>query len=62
MTRDEFEEGLIAVAAPVFGEDGGVITAVTVGGPAYRFKPEQVEEYAQFVMETANSISERLKK
>ena len=62
ITRDEFEEGLIAVAAPVFGEGGGVITAVTIGGPAYRFKPEQVEEYAQLVVQTANAISERLKR
>ncbi len=62
ITRDEFEEGLIAVAAPVFGEGGEVITAVTIGGPAYRFKPEQVEEYAQLVVQTGQAISARLKK
>lgn len=55
-TRDEFEEGLVALAAPVFNERGQVVTAVTIGGPAYRFPPEQSSEFAQRVQETAAAI------
>jgi DNA-binding IclR family transcriptional regulator len=56
-TRDEFEEGLVAFAAPVSNGEGKVITAVTIGGPAYRFSPEQDEEFASRVIETAAAIS-----
>jgi DNA-binding IclR family transcriptional regulator len=56
-TRDEFEEGLVAFAAPVSNGEGKMITAVTIGGPAYRFSPEQEEEFASRVIETAAAIS-----
>jgi DNA-binding IclR family transcriptional regulator len=56
-TRDEFEEGLVAFAAPVSNGEGKMITAVTIGGPAYRFSPEQDEEFASRVIETAAAIS-----
>ena len=60
-TRDEFEEGLVAFAAPVLNGEGRVITAVTIGGPSYRFTPEKESEFAQNVIRTAQAISERLK-
>jgi DNA-binding IclR family transcriptional regulator len=56
-TQDEFEEGLVAFAAPVFNAGGKVIAAVTTGGPAYRFPPEQASEFADRVKETAAAIS-----
>jgi DNA-binding IclR family transcriptional regulator len=56
-TRDEFEEGLVAYAAPVLNGEGRVVTAVTIGGPAYRLPTEQDEEFASRVKETAQAIS-----
>ena len=38
--RRELEEGLVAVAAPVFDPGGGCVAAVSVSGPAFRLRPE----------------------
>ena len=40
----ELEDGLVAVAAPVFGPGGGCVAAVSVSGPAYRMPPGQLDE------------------
>lgn len=37
MVRDEFERGLVAVAAPVRGFDGRIVAALNVSGPTFRF-------------------------
>lgn len=39
----ELEEGLVAVAAPVFGPDGSVVAAVSISGPEYRMLPETLD-------------------
>jgi IclR family transcriptional regulator, acetate operon repressor len=36
----ELEEGLVAVAAPVFGPAGDCVAALSISGPAYRMQPE----------------------
>jgi DNA-binding IclR family transcriptional regulator len=41
----------------VLNGEGRVITAVTIGGPAYRFPTEQDEEFASRVKEMAQAIS-----
>jgi IclR family acetate operon transcriptional repressor len=38
----ELEEGLVAVAAPVFGAGGGCVAALSVSGPAFRMPPDQL--------------------
>jgi len=38
---EEFAEGLNSVAAPVRNNDGGIVAAVTIHGPAYRFPADQ---------------------
>jgi IclR family transcriptional regulator, acetate operon repressor len=40
----ELEDGLVAVAAPVFGPDGGCSAALSISGPAYRMPPEKLDE------------------
>jgi DNA-binding IclR family transcriptional regulator len=40
----ELEEGLVAVAAPVFGTGGGCVAALSVSGPAFRMPPDQLDE------------------
>ncbi|MEA5453850.1 IclR family transcriptional regulator [Sinomonas sp. JGH33] len=42
-TRGELEDGLNAIAAPVFGHAGDLIGAVSVSGPAFRFDPSDPE-------------------
>ena len=40
----EYEEstaGIACIAAPITGQDGWVIAAVSIAGPMYRFSPEQ---------------------
>ncbi|MDQ4502388.1 IclR family transcriptional regulator [Sinomonas sp. ASV322] len=38
-THGELEDGLNAIAAPIFGHTGDLIGAVSVSGPAFRFDP-----------------------
>jgi DNA-binding IclR family transcriptional regulator len=40
----ELEEGLAAVASPVFDATGTCAAALSVSGPAYRMKPETLDE------------------
>ena len=40
----ELEEGLVAVAAPVFGAGGGCVAALSISGPAYRMPLENLDE------------------
>ena len=40
----ELEEGLVAVAAPVFDGTGTCVAALSVSGPAYRMPPERLAE------------------
>jgi IclR family acetate operon transcriptional repressor len=39
----ELEEGLVAVAAPVFGPDGSAIAALSITGPEYRMRPDLLD-------------------
>ncbi|WP_262379708.1 IclR family transcriptional regulator [Nonomuraea sp. PA05] len=55
----ERQEGAASVAAPIFDHDGLVIAAVSVAGPATRFKPH-LQEAAQPLLETAARLSARL--
>jgi IclR family transcriptional regulator, acetate operon repressor len=40
----ELEEGLVAVAAPVFDASGACVAAISISGPAYRLHPESLHE------------------
>jgi IclR family transcriptional regulator, acetate operon repressor len=39
----ELEEGLVAVAAPVFGPAGVCVAALSISGPQYRMAPETLD-------------------
>jgi DNA-binding IclR family transcriptional regulator len=41
---DELEDGLVAVAAPVFGASGECIAALSVSGPSFRMPAEKLDE------------------
>lgn len=57
---EEFEEGLVALAAPVRGPEGTVIAAVSAAGPAYRLTPERLPEASTVLREATEEISRRL--
>ena len=60
VTDEELEAGLVAVAAPVFGEGGTVLAALSVTGPTARVGPARVRELAGCCVEEASALSEAL--
>jgi DNA-binding IclR family transcriptional regulator len=40
----ELEEGLVAVASPVLDAAGTCVAALSVSGPAFRMRPESLDE------------------
>ncbi len=60
LTAGEYETGLNAVAAPVFGAAGAVVAAVSLSGPGYRLPAAALGETARSVIAVAARISERM--
>jgi DNA-binding IclR family transcriptional regulator len=57
MADAELEEGLVAVASPVFDGTGACVAALSVSGPAYRMKPETLEELGRHCAAAAGPMS-----
>lgn len=57
---DELEEGLSAVAAPVFGSDGTVVASVSASGPTFRLTAERTPDVVAQVVRAGREISTRL--
>jgi DNA-binding IclR family transcriptional regulator len=60
VTAGEYETGLNAVAAPIFGATGSAVAALSVSGPAYRLAVERLPDVASAVIAAARRISERM--
>ena len=60
VVEEELEQGLNAIAAPVYDHAGRVQSAVAVAGPAYRVTPPRFAQMAEQVIQTATEISWRL--
>jgi DNA-binding IclR family transcriptional regulator len=56
----EIEEGLNAVAAPIWDAEGAIAAAISVSGPAYRVTPERVPELGLITRDVAQRISNRM--
>jgi len=56
----EIEEGLNAIAAPIWEAGGAIAAAISVSGPAYRVTPARVPELGQITREIAKRVSQRL--
>lgn len=57
---EEFADGINSVAAPVFGPDG-VVAALRIHGPTYRFPdPDHSHDIGLLVAEAARQLSEQL--
>jgi IclR family KDG regulon transcriptional repressor len=58
--REEFEEGVIAVAAPVYDGFGTVVAALCVVAPSFRINKERREFIETVIKEKAAEFSHRL--
>jgi len=61
ISEQEFEDGINAIAAPVFNSHNKPIASVSVAGPAYRLSKERMLEISPSVIETANKIAHEVK-
>jgi DNA-binding IclR family transcriptional regulator len=57
---DELEQGLAALAAPVFGPNGVAVAALSISGPTIRLTRDRIAELAPALLEQAQLVSERL--
>jgi DNA-binding IclR family transcriptional regulator len=57
---DELEDGYVALGAPVRRHDGGVIAAISLGGPTTRFTASRIPGLVKPLREAATRISQRL--
>ena len=55
--HQEHDRGVSAVAAPILGADGKVVGAVSVAGPTFRFRGNELSEKIAMTKETAIKIS-----
>ena len=61
ISEQEFEDGINAIAAPVFNASHEPIASISVAGPAYRLSKERMLEISPSVMDTANKIAHEVK-
>jgi DNA-binding IclR family transcriptional regulator len=59
VSHGEREDGLSAVAAPIFGRSGSVVAALVLSGPTIRFTEGRVTEFAADLKRMAQHMSER---
>jgi len=57
LSEQEFEEGINAIAAPIFTSNGKPIASISIAGPAYRLTRERMIEIGPSLVDTANSIA-----
>lgn len=63
LVDQELEIGLASIAVPLRNASGGLVGAINVGVPVIRMTPDQMIEYIlPRLLETANNISQALKR
>lgn len=58
---EETEEGIRALAAPIFSPDGKILVAVSIAGPAGRLSQARIEELVPHIKRIAAAFSDSLK-
>ena len=58
---EEYEVGLICIAAPILNSEGEAIATISLSGPVYRVKTDDFDYRVKRVIETAKLISENIK-
>ncbi len=61
ISEQEFEDGINAVAAPVFNASHQPLASISVAGPAYRLSKERMMEIGPSIVDTANKIAHEVK-
>jgi len=61
ISQQEFEDGINAIAAPIFNSKNQPIASVSIAGPAYRLTRERMMEIGSDIMNVANSIAREVK-
>ena len=59
--HEEFQEGMSGVSAPVFNPKGQVIATLSLVGPAFRVKEDNLREYGEKCVELAAQLSNKLR-
>ena len=57
MDDEEHELGIHCIGAPIFDHTGGVVAALSVSWPAFRYKPEEEFDKIEAIKTAANRIS-----
>ena len=60
VAAEEFEDGFVAIGAPIRNYDGQVAAAISIGGPSTRLTSNRVSQIASRLITSANTISRRL--
>lgn len=60
ISREEFEEGLVAIAAPIWDRSADAIAALSISGPTYRMDDSTIREYVEPLKAAASIISSHL--
>lgn len=58
--RDELEDGLTAVAAPVRDHTGDVVAALSISGPSFRMGVDRIPDLSRQAVTAADAVSVRL--
>jgi DNA-binding IclR family transcriptional regulator len=58
---DELEVGLTAMAAPVLGDNGTAIAALSISGPTARLTQQRIEELAPLLTNEASTLSRHMR-
>lgn len=56
----EFEQGLICVAVPVFNQKNELVAALSAAGPSVRFKKDSLLEYVAILSKGASAIQQNI--
>jgi IclR family transcriptional regulator, KDG regulon repressor len=59
VTVEEIDKGAAGVSVPIFGKEGKILAGLTVTGPEYRFRGEQLDEIIRLVVTSARALSDR---
>jgi IclR family KDG regulon transcriptional repressor len=57
---EEFSEGVITIAAPIYDYTGKVIAALSVVGPKQRIQQQKIPSFAKKVMSASQEISQNM--
>lgn len=58
--REEFEQGLICVAIPIFNQHNEVVASLSASGPSNRFEEKEVVNYVAILKKGADAIQQKI--